>query len=187
MLKNILLATVCVFIFSGCYYTIEPIYTAKDIISDDAILGKWGDPKTKVRWTFTKDEKNKYNAQYLGNDGIESAFEITLVKLGKFKYLDMFVDNKKPENKNGEYKALLLGCHFYIRYTVDNDRFTFVNYALGWIEKKLKDKELDLHYFKRDAGYYFSDSTESLQKVIISLEDTKEAFAKDPQVLEKIK
>ena len=102
MLKNILLATVCVFIFSGCYYTIEPIYTAKDIISDDAILGKWGDPKTKVRWTFTKDEKNKYNAQYLGNDGIESAFEITLVKLGKFKYLDMFVDNKKPENKKND-------------------------------------------------------------------------------------
>ncbi|OGF52080.1 MAG: hypothetical protein A2044_07100 [Candidatus Firestonebacteria bacterium GWA2_43_8] len=188
MLKNILLAVLCAFFFSGCYYTIEPIYTEKDIISDDAILGKWGDPNQKAKWTFTKEEKeNTYSVIYLSNDGIASTFKITLVKVGKYKYLDMFVDSKTLENKNVEYKAMLLGCHFFLRYTLEKDKLMFANYALGRIEAKLKNKELDLHYFVRNGGYYFSDSTENLQKVIISLEDTKEAFESTPQVLERIK
>ena len=82
---------------------------------------------------------------------------------------------------------MLLGCHNYIRYTVENDKLIFVNYNLNWLEKKLSNKELDLHYFKREGGYFFSDSTENLQKAIISLEDKKEAFNDETYILERIK
>lgn len=188
-LKNLLLLIVSTIFLSGCYYTIEPVYFEKDKITDDAIIGNWYQPDKKDKWSFEKNEgANTYSFVYVDSEGVESTFNAVLTKIGKHKYFDIVVDKKRIKNQNGLFRALFLECHFFIRYSIENDKLLFTNYDLTWIKKKLENKEINLHFFIREGGYYFSDSTENLQKVIISLEDTKEAFSKEAATtLERVK
>ncbi|MCX5777285.1 MAG: hypothetical protein NTX32_06650 [Candidatus Firestonebacteria bacterium] len=188
MLKKIMFVLFCAVFLSGCYFTIEPIYTEKDKISDDGIVGKWGQVDKKGSWQFSKDEKGNTYTLVLG-EGINntSIFTVTLVKIGKYKYLDMLADNKRVENQNSDFKALLLGCHSFFRYSIENNKIVVTQYDLAWLEKRLKTKKLNLHYFDRREGFYFSDSTEDLQKAIIAIEDKEEAFLKDKVSLERVK
>ena len=187
-LQNLLLLIVSAIFLSGCYYTVEPVYFEKDRITDDAILGTWGKPNEKGRTSFTKDENGKIGDYLYVDNNAPASFKTTLVKIGKYKYLDMFGDKSKIEKLDSNSKNLLLECHTFMRYSLENDKLTIIGYDIGWIEKKIKSKEIDLHYFIRECGYYFSDSTENLQKVIISLEDTKEAFSKEAtSTLERVK
>ena len=183
----IVLLGVCI-LFQGCYLTLNPIYTDKELVYREELLGMWADKDNGHIWIFTKnDKKDGYELLYK-EDEIANNFDAYLVKIGKYEYLDLYPSDTDLINLNEMSKMMLVRGHFFFRVTVEKDSFKVLDYDVKWVEKKLVSKEIQLqNYIDKDHFYIFSDSTESIQKAIISLEDKKEAFETSEQVYIKQK
>jgi hypothetical protein len=79
-------------LLTGCIYSINPLYTEKDLVFMPELIGKWQDPKDKSTITFTKLDENAYFA-VSNDDGKEQRCEARLVKLGELLMLDIYPDN----------------------------------------------------------------------------------------------
>jgi hypothetical protein len=77
---------------SGCFYTLKPIYTAKDIIFDESLVGVW--ELNDRTLTFTKDDdENRYELVYslTDNKGThEQQYVVHLIQLDGRKFLDFY-------------------------------------------------------------------------------------------------
>jgi hypothetical protein len=86
MLKAILIL-VGILLISGCIVaSLNPLYTEKDLVSDPALVGTWSSDE-KESFTFVENGKNRYECT-ITSDSIANNFEVCIVQLGKYRFLD---------------------------------------------------------------------------------------------------
>ena len=85
----VLLSSIVLF---GCIPSVYPLYTAKDLIFDSALLGRWSDKADeKDGWTFERRDDTSYTLT-LTEGNASSPFVAHLVRLGPYRFLDLCPD-----------------------------------------------------------------------------------------------
>ena len=193
----ILIPLLIVLFATGCLVrSLNPLYTEKDVIFDPALIGVWEpDYGDKEKWEFQKGEGKSYKLIHTDKHTNRAIFEVHLVKLGSWKFLDIFVvsfedDSGKDIGEKLNYFGLfhLWPVHTFMRVDSIGDELKLRWFNLDWLSGKLKENPKAIQHLRfgkeSDNDILLTASTYELQDFILQNVET-DAF-KDELVL-KIK
>ena len=185
-MKKILLALVLVVLCGliGCIPTsINPLYTAEDLVFDPALIGVWrGEGDSKETWAFEKAGDKEYKFAYTENDGKTGHFEAHLLKLGHARFLDLFPDESGIEdmNRSGFYKVHLLRTHSFLKVTRIEPALQMAPLDLKWLRELLGKHPKAIRHHRigegDDAQIVLIASTPELRKFVEKHLRTEGAF-----------
>lgn len=99
-------------ILAGCVPSLHPLYTEKELVFEEKLLGTWYDGKDI--WKFESDSEEKSYKLTVMIDGKKGEFVTHLVKIDDMLFLDLFPE--KPElQANDFYKFHLLSVHTFMK------------------------------------------------------------------------
>ena len=168
-------------ILSGCVGTLHPLYTEKDLVFENSLLGRWADPDDDESWVFKKSEKtNAYDVIYNEDGGKAGNFLGHLLKLEETLFLDLLPE--EPDVPNGFYKAFLLPTHTFFMISSIEPRLTMVPMDIDWLDKHLEKhpetlKHEKISYPDSDDRVIVTAQTRDLQKFVVNQSKNEEAWA----------
>jgi hypothetical protein len=106
--------------FGGCLplMSVHPLYTEKDLLFEDKLVGVWvddvNDPNTT--WEFTRPDESKPAYQLIFKDDEDKMgiFEAHLVKLDNLLFLDALPDRFPSGKKDAEEVELAYNTFFFV-------------------------------------------------------------------------
>jgi hypothetical protein len=177
-MRNALLFVVlaCVLTMTGCLtLSICPLYTAKDVVTDPAIEGKWADPDTKDVWAIQKFGDSAYIATNPADENGEPV-ELRLVQLGERRFVDLTAKDTP---------SLAVAGHVFGKLWVTGDVLHLQMMSDKWLEKKARDAGLAFATGP-DKDVLVTASTADLQKFVLKYADDPDAYD-SPSVLHRTK
>jgi len=156
---------------AACVPSVNPFYTAKDVVTDPRLAGTWSEAGKKdkpVTWTFTAGTNNAYAVALKDDDGKAGKFEGHLFKLGK----EMFLDVTPTECKFDDQQAGLVGCavipgHLLFRVKLADDKFSMAVCNPDWVNKFLTENPAAIAHRKVDENVILTAETAALQKFVL--------------------
>ena len=192
MRKIILAATLGLAVFlAGCIPSLNPLYTEKDLVFDPALVGVWSNGANATdSWKFQKRDEKSY-ALVIRDDDKTSPFVAHLVKLGKYRFLDLCPnkDGLNDSKVEGTYAMALIRGHLFLKVSQIEPTLQMVMLDPDWLDKLLKKNPKSIHHKRNEDGdgIVLTASTKELQKFMLKYADTKDAFGKpDEPGLQKV-
>lgn len=188
---------------SGCWtLSIHPLYTQNDLVTDPMLVGKWYSPEDLNQlWIFEEDGESTYRLIII--EGIEeqlkdavengsrlvftvdpnrdAAFEVHMLKLGEYTFLDFFPE--EPANVNEFYKFHVIPAHSFTRVSVEGNVLQLAFFDSEWLMEMVDKGNLPIRVEKWGDLRVITEETEELQKFV--LDNVEQAFEK-PDVLHRL-
>ena len=145
-----------------------PLFTEKDLVSDPAIVGTWGDPKGDL-YTFQNTGKGEYNVVCTDKDGAATLYKVQLGKLGKWSFLDSY-----PGRKGDDHH--LISAHIISRISLDGDSLRIASLESEWLRQMIDGDNLTIGHVKIDGDIILTAPTEDLQGLALHFAADERAF-----------
>src|SRR3990170_1492928 len=172
-IKILILFGLVIFL-TGCVPSLHPLFTDKDLVFDQVLVGTWVDEDGKNTWEFRKSGENAYELVYTENEE-PAKFQAHLVKLGDFLFLDIFPE--EPGMKNGLYKGLLIPAHGFSRIWIEGDSVRLAYLDPDWLIKMIDEKKVKIEHDFIDETIILTAQTKDLQKFAIKYAGDNKAFS----------
>ena len=182
MKKTFALFALLALLIAGCVRSFYPLYTDKDLILDQTLIGTWMDNDNNV-WTFLKSKDKSYELVYTEKNS-PAKFKAHLVKLGRFTFLDLAPEESGIDNSF--FSAHLIPVHTISRIWISADSVQLSLFDNGWLKEMIDKKKLSIAHERQGDGIILTASTRELQKLVIKYADDKKAFP-EPGVLRRKK
>jgi hypothetical protein len=176
-------------IITGCVPSLNPIYTDKDLIFDPGLVGSWGSSEEKEKWVFSKSGDKAYKLKQTDNDGLTAEFDVRLVRLDEYKFLDLIVTNTDDRytRLNGWAAFSLIPAHLVLQVHEIGPKLKISAMDPDWVKQSLEKNPKVIDHRKIDEDrYVFIASTKDLQKFVLQHAD-KEGLFGGPHELERRK
>jgi hypothetical protein len=191
-LKFLLLIIITVILVGCPARTFYPLFAEKDLVFNPALVGTWtveGDT-----YIFQKSGEKNYELTHFQKENSKdtAVFKVSLGKLGKYWFLDLFPERRALEAhlNNGVYTHHLIPVHSISRVWFEGDSMRIATLEGDWLRKMMQNKKLKIPYIlnKEADGEQFlvTASTKELQQFVTKYADNKEAFP-EPGVFHKLK
>lgn len=161
-------------LLTGCVPSLHPLFTDKDLVFDQVLVGTWVDEDGKNTWTFQKSGENVYELVYTENEE-PAKFQAHLLKLGDFLFLDVFPE--EPGMKNGLYKGLLISAHGFSRIWIEGDSVRLAYLDPEWLKQMIDKKKVKIDHDFIDQGIILTAETNELQKFAVKYAEDAKAFS----------
>ncbi|HXG38373.1 MAG TPA: hypothetical protein VNL36_06360 [Bacteroidota bacterium] len=182
MTKKIVAFVVLSLMIVGCVRSFNPLFTAKDLIFDQTLIGTWTDNNNNT-WTFLKGKEKSYELIYTEKNS-PAKFKAHLVKLGKYRFLDLVPE--EPGIDNSFFAAHLIPVHTFSRIWIAEDSLRLSVFDNGWLKKMIDSKKISIAHQRQGDGIILTASTRELQKLVVTYADDPKAFP-EPGVLRRRK
>ncbi len=163
---------------TGCWVrSLHPIYTEKDLVFDEKLVGTWetvdkddGETATMI---FHRSGKTSYRLTY-GEKDDTAVFDAHLTRIGNHAFLDLYPE--LPADYKGVDAAHVVRTHGIVRISVGKDeaRFSLLNH--GWLKGTLEKKKIILAHDIVDGSVVLSASTNELRDFLKDYGSSKRAF-----------
>jgi hypothetical protein len=161
------------FLLASCVQSLHPLFTEKDCIFDQALVGTWLEPDSKDMWIFMRSGDKAYELIYL-EKGNPAKFQVHLGKLGNALFLDLYPH--MPETSNDLQKGHLLAVHTISRVWIKDDTLQLVMLDHAWLKKMLDRDSFVIKHERVGDQIVLTASTEEFQKFVRRYADDPEAF-----------
>lgn len=157
----VLAAMICVVV--GCIPSLNPMYTADDLVFDEAILGQWRQGDDDARWEFTKGDDTSYQLVITNKKGESGKFVAHLADLEGNRFLDLAPD---PEVLNADefYKSVVLPVHTTFLVKQTEPALVLASPDYKWLQQQLGDEKIASKFGERQV---FTASTKVLQQMVV--------------------
>lgn len=186
---KIILVLSLVILTSGCIVvSLNPLYDSeKELVSDPAIVGTWSSDE-KDTYTFAEDGKNQYTCT-ITSDSIANNFEVHMVQLGKYRFLDVFPKDLSEEQKvmNLSYRLHLVPVHSFSKAWIENDQLYVSLLSLDWLKKQIEQKKVTIPHEEVNGIIVLTAPTKELQKFILKYANDTAAFEIPTEGMKRIK
>ncbi len=178
-------------VLGGCgpVMSLHPLYTEKDVVFEERLLGRWvDDPNSpETIWEFKRIEEPNYayNLIFSNEDGQKGSFVAHLVRLRNRLFLDVYPkefpwDMEDPNKVEWSYNSyFLIPAHTFIKIDFSGPQLKM------WLTddeemKKLFKEEPDAvkHTFIEDR-LVLTAPTKELQNFVLKYADDKRVFKSD--------
>ena len=169
-------------VIGGCVPSLHPLYTDKDVVFDDALLGKWesdasNDPNWV--WQFDKGTNNSYDLTLTDKEG-KGKFIVYLVRLDKMQFLDLYPSDPETLKTCILWNMHVIPAHTFIKVEQTKPAFKIRFMEPDTVgEMLIKDPNLVKHeIIEHDGtkGVVLTASTEDLQRFIKAHANDKDFF-----------
>jgi hypothetical protein len=148
---------------------LHSLYTENDLVTDAYFAGKWVDDDQAV-WTIEQDSNKEYRLT-ISKEGEkeEMGFELHLVKLGSFLFLD--ARQKDPHD------GFFLRPHLIGRVWIEKDEVRIALLDDDWVKEQIEARKLGLRHEMTDDGIVLTASTKELQEAAVLYAQDEKAFS----------
>jgi len=164
MKVKMLLFNMLAVLLGGCVLSLHPLYTEKDLIFEEKLLGTWGKNGSTETWQFKRGKGDKYYSLTLTDDkGKEGSFVAGLGKINNMMFLNIFP--QEPELKETSYYQFhILRANSFIK--IEQIEPTLVMRIMNpdTVQKMLKKNPKLIKHEIVDDRLLLTASTEELQK-----------------------
>lgn len=185
---------------AGCYtLSVHSLYTEDDIVFESRLIGVWGAPgESDETWEFEQSGDNAYRL-VVRNEGVEELegekyrlvteidpvkdgiFEIHLVKLGEYLFMDIYPE--EPEIGNELFKAHVIPAHSFVRIKITDDNFSLAFFDAQWLENGIEEGRIFIDHTTRDDFIVLTANTADLQRFILkNIDNAFEDFETIPRL-----
>ena len=174
-------------IVPGCLRSLHPLYTEKDLVFDEKLLGTWIEKEGKATWTFEKGGEKRYELVYYQRDyrregkpekvvsGDTARFSAHLVKLDRYYFLDIVPG--KLNVKNDLLMTHLVAAHTFSRVWLGADTLRMAMFDQDWVKKMIDSKKLKIQHERLDEEQVILTApTKAIQKLVVTYAENKAAF-----------
>ncbi len=180
--KKLLFYTLAV-LLGGCVPSLHQLYTDKDLVFDENLLGAWADDDT--RWVFQRGaDPNSYKLAVTDDEG-KGQFIAHLVKIDNMLFLDLFPEEPELEQSNDFYKMHLVGVHTFIKVEQIEPILKMRVMNPEKIEKMLENDPNVLKHEKVEDRIILTASPKELQRFMRKYANVDEVFG-DPSDLKRV-
>jgi hypothetical protein len=176
-------------LLGGCLpvMSLHPLFTEKNLASDEKLLGTWVDDSNETTWQFTDTNKPKkaYNLIFTDKEGQKGSFVAHLVKLGKRLFLDVFPnqlpwDEKDPNKTQWSYNNFfLIPAHTFIKVNAIEPQLKLQLTDDDELNKLLKDDPNTIENTLVEDRLLLTASTAELQKYVLKYADDSRLFTEE--------
>lgn len=200
-MKNIHALAILVLLLglTSCLSTVQPIFTEKDLVFDQKLLGKWRYTSKSISGFVEITVANKqdlaqqpglaklagktYLLRYTNTEGgVDAAYFGFMVKLGNKYYMDHY-PAETPATANYEpfYKNHYLKMHTCYLLSINKDNsFELKQFDETYMKQLIDDKKIRIrHETREDGSLVVTASTKELQQYIMKYSDVPEAYYQD--------
>jgi hypothetical protein len=181
-----------VLLLSGCLSALHPLFTEKDLIFNQELIGSWLVDDDTVAFErvnalslrnlpeeLQKLSQNAYHVIVKEKNKDQTYYFAFLTRIGDGLYLDYFPEeDARKQQYSGIYKQQYVPLHSFYRlkfknnHTFETNQFD-KNYLRGLIDKK----QVRIEHEKRfDGSYLITASTEELRQYVLKYGDVEEAY-----------
>ena len=127
-INTICVALLSVFFLFGCLPSVHPLYTKDTLVFDEQLVGKWYGDDGGI-WSFAKAGDKKYELKVLDDEGKQASFEVHLVQLGEYRFIDLYPGKNMDLKNTAEiYNFNLVPAHTFMKTELSDD-----NLRLQWV------------------------------------------------------
>ena len=176
-------------VLSGCdsegnpfLMSLAPFYLAADVEADSRLAGSWRDKDGEVAFEFEpvgekgKESEYKVSVKEIGADKeLPGEFEVHLVRLGGFRFLDIYAKSGKEGNEF--YRAHFIRAHTLARVDIQQDSIQMAFFSAAWLTAKIKENSVEAPHTRADDALILTGKTEELQELAFCHANDDEAFA----------
>ncbi|HEY0680508.1 MAG TPA: hypothetical protein VGD17_19640 [Chitinophagaceae bacterium] len=181
---------------SSCLSTVHPIFTEKDLVFDQKLIGNWKEKKDSLNGSveitlatnkdldeipqLRKFAGKTYMIRVLSTSGeIESAYFGFMLKLGKNYYFDYFpAETPTLKTYDDFYKSHFVKLHTSYRIQITSPRsFQMQQLDENYLQNLIREKKIRIRHETRENGnFVVTASTEELQQYLLKYGDFPEAY-----------
>jgi hypothetical protein len=189
---------------SGCFYSLQPLYTDKDTLFMPELIGTWQDSEsvkdcekndTQTTVTFTKSGDQAYdvvvNTLKFTKSGDQPCvldskdthrFEAHIVKLDVLMMLDIYPSDAFSRLDEDQ----LFPVHVFIKIEVQPDRLRVIPWNIEYLDKRLSRGQLKIAHVRFKDAISGSDMFGSFDAVLLTgttgeLQKRLREIASDPE------
>jgi hypothetical protein len=187
-LRDLALLVTCGLMLAGCVPSLHPLYTERDVVYDEALLGVWSQSlEHHERWRFEPLEGKAYRVTYEEGDE-RGVFTGRLLQLDGQRYLDFdpVRDDLEELGRTGFFRIHWVAAHSFARVELEAGVLRLAPTDAEWVSKHLEEHPGSLAHVRRvgeDDELVLTASTEALQAFVKEHKD--EMFIK-PMELRRI-
>ncbi|MDW7695993.1 hypothetical protein R9C00_25975 [Flammeovirgaceae bacterium SG7u.111] len=190
-LKSLLLIFIpLVFISSCTVLSFYPLYTEKELVRDDRIIGDWqslagsnDDAGDTIYWRIEfkqndkKTNKYTYTLSLHYNDMMEdgAVFQLHIVKLDGKTYLDFYPEEGRIENEF--FMQHLMPVHTFAKLEI-GEELNIVWFDSDWLENLFGEDKIRIRHEEDEDRILLTAKPEELQKFIIKYANDEKVFSK---------
>lgn len=154
-------------VIAGCVPSWNPLYTDKDLVFDAKLAGTWSEDDES--WQFEKIGDKRYRLTHTDKDKQVGKFDAHLVKLGKYRFLDLYVTQVSQDDlkANSLATAMLLPAHLFLRVDEIGDTLELAVMQPGKVKEHLKKNPKAIAHRKMDDSIILTADTPELQAYVV--------------------
>lgn len=171
MSKAILVLLGAVALVCSCVPSVNPYYTAKDVITDPRLPGEWRDTDNKDKtssWKFEDDGTNGYKLTITEDKGKTGVFNAHLFQLGQEDFLDLIPgDCNFAPDQAGLVGVAMIPGHLLMHVSILEPTLHLALCDPDWLKKYLAGNPDAIAHSQYQDMIYFTASTRDLQKFVL--------------------
>ncbi len=169
-------------ILGGCVPSLHPLYTDKDVVFEEKLLGSWQDDDTV--WAFNRSSKPNCYDLTVTADGNDGRFVANLVRLNGTLFLDLYPGPVQIK-ANDFYKAHLLAAHTFLKVEQLDPNLSLRMMDAEKLEKLVQAKPDVIKHEIVDERVILTASTVHLQDFVKKYQNDPNVFG-EPSIMKKI-
>ncbi len=200
--RIIILIGMLALLAGSCIPSLFPLYTEKDLVTDDRIVGTWeaGEMGTWVierlyykplidifssDWSDAK-ENNTYKLVVIETDGgdtLEAEFVVHMLVLDGQHYLNYY-----PADYELDHDFLswhMVEANNFSKVWITEDSISLAFFDPSYLEELIDENRIKISHIRHDNGILITARTKELQKFVIKYGDEEDAIL-EPDVLKRI-
>lgn len=180
-MKTLMLATVAGLLLTACIPSMNPFYSAKDIVFEPTLLGEWtaSDSSDEPQhWKFERHEDSTYDLTVRDEDGAHGHFKATLFKLENHTFLDLIPSECDYTTNQTDLVAFaMFPGHLLIHVTQIKPELKMAFCDFEWLGNQLEDDPKALMHHTEDERILLTASTKQLQRFVLKHLKSEELFS----------
>ncbi len=200
--RTFILICMLALLAGSCIPSLFPLYTEKDLVTDDRIIGTWGAGEMgtwvieRFDYTFPSDvfssdwsdakEKNTYKLVVIETDGedtLETEFVVHMLVLGGQHYLNYY-----PADYELDHDFLawhMVEANNFSKVWITEDSISLGFFDPSYLEELIDENRIKISHIRHDNGILLTARTRELQKFVIKYGNEEDAIL-EPDILRRI-
>ena len=186
MSKKRFLSYLLAVLLGGCVpvISINSLYTEKDVLFEEKLLGTWSQDSNETAWEFTraKEPNNAYRLIFSDEEGKKGSFIAHLMKLRNRMFLDIYPSElpwepNDPDKMDWPYNSLfLIPAHSFLKIDSMEPKLKMRIMLQTEMKELLKDNPDAVKHTFIEGRLVLTASTKELQTFILKYADDPKVF-----------
>ena len=180
--RNVIAALGAAALLCSCIPSVNPFYTAGDIVSDPRLLGAWQEkdkPDNPDVWKFEGTTNKMYKLTITEKEGKQGRFNAHLFQLKQEYFLDLIPDDcNYATNQADLVAASMFPGHLLAHVSQLDPELKLALFDFGWLQKYLEKNPKALAHHQKGDRIVLTADTRDLQKFVLKHLGEGELFEK---------